>query len=247
MSKNTDQNLDEKTSRRNSEENLSANFNENADENLNANVGANLDGGASVASESALNLDENGEESTAENPNRILDESAERNSGENGVEQGCENLDQNASKASGSAEKICGGAPKCKAQNLFKKALEISLQSTAGALVCAGRAGLWLLDAASELKDEAQKAQLSKINEEQAKFDGAQIISRAIVKEIVANRLKTDASGIEFGQIYLAKRHASGLRGDEYFYEAKAKSNGFSYDFKIAARGGEILKLKIKS
>ena len=133
------------------------------------------------------------------------------------------------------------------AQNLFKKALEISLQSAASALVCAGRAGLWLADAASELKDEAQKAQLSKINEERAKFDGAQIISRAIIKEIVANRLKTDASGIEFGQIYLAKKYASGLRGDEYFYEAKAKSNGFSYDFKIAARGGEILKLKIKS
>ncbi len=243
MSKNTNQNLDEKTSGRNSEENLSANFNENADENLNA----NLDGGASVTSESALNLDENGEESTAENPSRILDESAEQNCGESGAEQDCENLDQNASKASESAEKICGGAPKCKVQNLFKKALEISLQSAAGALVCAGRAGLWLADAASELKDEAQKAQLSKINEEQAKFDGAQIISRAIVKEIVANRLKTDASGIEFGQIYLAKRHASGLRGDEYFYEAKAKSNGFSYDFKIAARGGEILKLKIKS
>jgi len=80
-----------------------------------------------------------------------------------------------------------------------------------------------------------------------AQCAGTQIISRAIVKEIVANRLKTDASGIEFGQIYLVKRHASGLRGDEYFYEAKAKSNGFSYDFKIAARGGEILKLKIKS
>ncbi len=247
MSKNTNQNLDEKTSGRNSEENLSANFNENADENLNANVGVNLDDSASAASKSTLNLDENGEESTVENLNRILDESAERNSGESGAEQGYENLDQNASKVGESAEKICVGAPKCKAQNLFKKALEISLQSAASALVCAGRAGLWLLDAASELKDEAQKAQLSKINEEQAKFDGAQIISRAIIKEIVANRLKTDASGIEFGQIYLVKRHASGLRGDEYFYEAKAKSNGFSYDFKIAARGGEILKLKIKS
>lgn len=247
MSKNTNQNLDEKTSGRNSEENLSANFNENADENLNANVGVNLDDSASAASKSTLNLDENGEESTVENLNRILDESAERNSGESGAEQGYENLDQNASKVGESAEKICVGAPKYKAQNLFKKALEISLQSAASALVCAGRAGLWLLDAASELKDEAQKAQLSKINEEQAKFDGAQIISRAIIKEIVANRLKTDASGIEFGQIYLVKRHASGLRGDEYFYEAKAKSNGFSYDFKIAARGGEILKLKIKS
>ena len=235
MSKNTDQNLDEKTSGRNS------------DENLNANVGVNLDDSASAASESALNLDENGEESTAENPNRILDKSAERNSGESEAEQGYENLDQNASKASGSAEKICGGAPKCKAQNLFKKALEISLQSAAGTLVCTGRAGLWLLDAASELKDEAQKAQLSRINEEQAKFDGAQIISRAIVKEIVAKRLKAEASEVEFCQIYLGKVEAFGKASREYFYEAKAKFNDFLYCFKIAAGNGEILSLKIKS
>lgn len=88
MSKNTDQNLDEKTSGQNSEENLSANFNENADENLNASVGVNLDDSASAVSKSALNLDKNGKESTAENPSRILDESAERNSGESGAEQG---------------------------------------------------------------------------------------------------------------------------------------------------------------
>ena len=192
---------------------------------MNENVNKNLDENLDV--EMAV---------TSKNENQILDENVSQTLGE--IEQSREKLEENIKKTSCSANW---------ALNLAKKILEISLQSAAGALVCAGRAGLWLLDAASELKDEAQKAQLSKINEDQAKFDGAQIISRAIVKEIVANRLKTDASGIEFGQIYLAKRHASGLRGDEYFYEAKAKSNGFSYDFKIAAIGGEILKLKIKS
>ena len=192
---------------------------------MNENVNKNLDENLDV--EMAV---------TSKNENQILDENVSQTLGE--IEQSREKLEENIKKTSCSANW---------ALNLAKKILEISLQSAAGALVCAGRAGLWLLDAASELKDEAQKAQLSKINEDQAKFDGAQIISRAIVKEIVANRLKTDASGIEFGQIYLAKRHASGLRGDEYFYEAKAKSNGFSYDFKIAAIGGEILNLKIKS
>lgn len=185
------------------------------------------------------NLDENLDVEMAaasKNENQILDENASQTLGE--TEQNRENLQQNIKKTS------CGANW---ALNLAKKILEFSLQSAGGALVCAGRAGEWLGNLANELKDEVKKAELSRINEEQAKFDGAQIISRAIVKEIVANRLKTDASGIEFGQIYLAKRHASGLRGDEYFYEAKAKSNGFSYDFKIAARGGEILKLKIKS
>lgn len=114
-------------------------------------------------------------------------------------------------------------------------------------LVYAGRAGLWLSDTASGLKDETQKAQLSKINEERAKFDGASIISQDNVKKIVANRLKTDADGIEFGRIYLAKRCALGSLGGEYFYETKAKFNGFSYDFKIGAARGEILNLKIKS
>lgn len=185
------------------------------------------------------NLDENldVEMATAsKNENQILDENASQTLGE--TEQNRENLQQNIKKTSCSANW---------ALNLAKKTLEISLQSAGGVLACAGKAGEWLGNLASELKDEAKKAELSRVNEEQAKFYGTQIISRAIVKEIVANRLKTDASGIEFGQIYLAKRHASGLWGEEYFYEAKAKSNGFSYDFKIAARGGEILKLKIKS
>ena len=185
------------------------------------------------------NLDENldVEMATAsKNENQILDENASQTLGE--TKQRIEKLEENIKKTSCSANW---------ALNLAKKTLEISLQSAGGVLACAGKAGEWLGNLANELKDEVKKAELSRINEEQAKFDGAQIISRAIVKEIVANRLKTDASGIEFGQIYLVKRHASGLRGDEYFYEAKAKSNGFSYDFKIAARGGEILKLKIKS
>ena len=190
-------------------------------ENVNKNLDENLDVEIATASK---------------NENQNLDENASQTLSE--IEQRRENLEENIKKTS------CGANW---ALNLAKKTLEISLQSAGGVLACAGKAGEWLGNLANELKDEAKKAELSKINEEQAKFDGAQIISRAIVKEIVANRLKTDASGIEFGQIYLAKRHASGLRGDEYFYEAKAKFNGFSYDFKIAARGGKILKLKIKS
>ena len=173
---------------------------------------------------------------TSKNENQILDENASQTLDK--IEQRRENLQQNIKKTS------CGANW---ALNLAKKILEFSLQSAGGALVCAGRAGEWLGNLANELKDEAKKAELSRINEEQAKFDGAQIISSDLVKDIVAKRLKTEAGNVEFGQIYLAKRHASGLRGDEYFYEAKAKSNGFSYDFKIAARGGEILKLKIKS
>ena len=188
---------------------------------MNKNVNKNLDVEMATASK---------------NENQILDENTSQTLGE--TKQRIEKLEENIKKTS------CG--PNW-ALNLAKKTLEISLQSAGGVLACAGKAGEWLGNLANELKDEVKKAELSRINEEQAKFDGAQIISRAIVKEIVANRLKTDASGIEFGQIYLVKRHASGLRGDEYFYEAKAKSNGFSYDFKIAARGGEVLKLKIKS
>jgi len=207
---------------------------------MSKNMDQNLDERASERN-SGENLDVNLSSASSTSENEIL------NLDENGKISGRENLNPKSGEASGSAEKICGSAPKCKAQNLFKKALEISLQSTAGTLVCAGRAGLWLLDAASELKDEAQKEQLSKINEERAKFDGVQIISRAIVKEIVANRLKTDASGIEFGRIYLAKRCTLGSPGGEYFYEMKAKFNGFSYDFKIGAARGEILNLKIKS
>ena len=134
-----------------------------------------------------------------------------------------------------------------KAQKLFKNALEISMQGISCALIYAGKAGIWLLDATNSLKDEAQRAELSRINEERAKFDGASIILQDKVKDIVANRLKTDADGIEFAQIYLAKKCALGFLGEEYFYEIKAKFNGFSYDFKISAVSGEILNLKIKS
>ena len=114
-------------------------------------------------------------------------------------------------------------------------------------LACAGKAGEWLGNLANELKDEAKKAELSKINEEQAKFDGAQIISSDLVKDIVAKHLKTEAGNVEFGQIYLGKMEAFNKASREYFYEAKAKFNDFLYCFKIAAGNGEILSLKIKS
>ena len=223
MSKNTDRNLDERASERNSGENLDVNLNENAETNLDASVGVNLSSASPASENETLNLDENGKIS------------------------GRENLNPNSGEANGGAENISRVAPKCRTQNLFKRVLEISLQGAAGALICAGRVGLWLSDAASGLKDETQKAQLSKINEERAKFDGASSISQDKGKEIVANRLKTDADGIKFGRIYLAKRCALGSPGGEYFYETKAKFNGFSYDFKIGAARGEILNLKIKS
>ena len=221
MSKNTDRNLNERASGRNLGVNLGVNLNENAETNLDASVGVNLSGASPTSENETIKSDKS--------------------------EQARENLNPNSGEANGGAENISRVAQKYRTQNLFKKALEISLQGAAGALICAGRAGLWLLDAASGLKDETQKAQLSKINEERAKFDGVSIISQDKVKEIVVNRLKTDADGIEFGRIYLAKRCALGSLGGEYFYETKAKFNGFSYDFKIGAARGEILNLKIKS
>lgn len=114
-------------------------------------------------------------------------------------------------------------------------------------LACVGKAGEWLGNLANELKDEAKKAELSRANEEQAKFDGVQIISSDLVKDIVAKRLKAEASEVEFGQIYLGKMEAFNKASREYFYEAKAKFNDFLYCFKIAAGNGEILSLKIKS
>ena len=221
MSKNTDRNLNERASGRNLGVNLGVNLNENAETNLDASVGVNLSGASPTSENETIKSDKS--------------------------EQARENLNPNSGEANGGAENISRVAPKCRTQNLFKRVLEISLQGAAGALICAGRVGLWLSDAASGLKDETQKAQLSKINEERAKFDGASIISQDKVKEIVANRLKTDADGIKFGRIYLAKRCALGSPGGEYFYETKAKFNGFSYDFKIGAARGEILNLKIKS
>mgnify|MGYP000081011549 CR=1 FL=1 len=203
---------------------------ENLEQNLNDKVG-----------EQGLeqNLNENFSENLRENLSKNTKSSVYKNSCENlgGSEQGPENLDKNSSQT----------APKYKAQNFFKNALELSLQGVAGALIYAGKAGVWLSNASNCLKDEAQRAELSKINEEQAKFDGAQIISSDLVKDIVAKRLKTEAGNVEFGQIYLGKMEAFNKASREYFYEAKAKFNDFLYCFKIAAGYGEILSLKIKS
>ena len=182
------------------------------------------------------NLNKNLSENEIEN---ISENVTNKNSYENlvKIEQGPENLDKNLSQA----------APKCKAQNFFKKALELSLQGVADALVCAGKAGVWLTNATNCLKDEAQRAELSKINEEQAKFEGLDHILPEKVKEIVTERLKTKPEEVEFSPIYLAKKQSFGTLGAEYFYDARAKFNGFLYDFKIGAANGEILNLKIKS
>ena len=82
-----------------------------------------------------------------------------------------ENLDKNSSEANSSAKNLSQAAPKCKAQNFFKNALELSLQGVAGALIYTGKAGVWLSNVTNCLKDEAQRAELSKINEEQAKCE----------------------------------------------------------------------------
>lgn len=133
------------------------------------------------------NLDENLESAdfTSEKESQILDENATKALCK--AEQNSENLEQNIKVASCNANW---------AKNLVKKTLEISLQGAAGALVYTGKAGVWLGNLASELKDEAKKAELSRINEEQAKFDGIQIISGERVKEIIAKRLKTEASKV---------------------------------------------------
>ena len=187
------------------------------------------------------NLNDNvGEQGLEINLNKNLSENtANKNSCENlgKSEQSPENLDKNLSQT----------APKCKAQNFFKNALELSLQGVADALVCAGKAGVWLTNATNCLKDETQRAELSKINEEQAKFERVTCILPEKVKEIVIERLKTKPEEVEFAPIYLAKKQSFGTLGAEYFYDARAKFNGFLYDFKIGATNGEILNLKIKS
>lgn len=182
------------------------------------------------------NLNKNLSENEIEN---ISENVTNKNSCENlvKIEQGPENLDKNLSQA----------APKCKAQNFFKNALELSLQGVADALIYAGKAGVWLSNASNCLKDEAQRTELSKINEEQAKFERVACILPEKVKEIVTERLKTKPEEVEFEPIYLAKKQSFGTLGAEYFYEARAKFNGFLYDFKIGAANGEILNLKIKS
>jgi hypothetical protein len=201
------------------------------------------------------NLEQNlyekvGEQGLEINLNKNLSENtANKNSYENlrKSEQSPENLDKNPSEESSSAEILSQATSKCKAQNLFKKAFELSLQGVADALIYTGKAGVWLTNATNCLKDEAQRAELSKKNEEQAKFERVACILPEKVKEIVIERLKTKPKEVEFEPIYLAKKQSFGTLGAEYFYDARAKFNGFLYDFKIGAANGEILNLKIKS
>ena len=213
---------------------------ENLEQNLNDKVG-----------EQGLerNLNKNFSQSARENLSKNAEAGANKNSCENlGVgEQSHENLDKNSSEANSSAKILSQAAPKCKAQNFFKKTLELSLQGVADALIYTGKAGVWLLNASNRLKDEAQRAELSKINEEQAKFERVACILPERVKELIIDRLKTKPEEVEFSPIYLAKKQSFGTLGAEYFYDARAKFNGFLYDFKIGAANGEILNLKIKS
>ena len=203
---------------------------ENLEQNLNDNVGEQV---------LEKNLNENFSQSVRENLSKNAEAGANKNSCENlgKSEQSHEILDKNSSQA----------APKCKAQNFFKKTLELSLQGVADALIYAGKAGVWLSNASNHLKDEAQRAELSKINEEQAKFEGLAHISPEKVKELITKRLKVEPEDVEFAPIYLAKKQSFGTFCTEYFYDARAKFNGFLYDFKIGAANGEILNLKIKS
>ena len=203
---------------------------ENLEQNLNDNVGEQV---------LEKNLNENFSQSARENLSKNAEAGANKNSCENlgESEQSPENLDKNSSQT----------APKYKAQNFFKNALELSLQGAADLLIYAGKAGVWLSNASNCLKDEAQRAELSKINEEQAKFEGLAHILPERVKELIIDRLKTKPEEVEFSPIYLAKKQSFGTLGAEYFYEARAKFNGFLYDFKIGAANGEILNLKIKS
>lgn len=172
---------------------------ENLEQNLNDNVGEQV---------LEQNLNENFSQSAREN---LSENTANKNSYENlrKSEQSPENLDKNPSEESSSAEILSQATSKCKAQNLFKKAFELSLQGVADALIYAGKAGVWLLNA--------------------------------------SNCLKVELNEVEFAPIYLAKKQSFGTFCTEYFYEARAKFNGFLYDFKIGAANGEILNLKIKS
>ena len=210
-------------------------------ENLEQNLNDNVD-------EQGLekNLNENFSQSAREN---LSENVTNKNSYENlrKSEQMPENLDKNSSEANSSAKNLSQAAPKCKAQNFFKNALELSLQGVAGALIYTGKAGVWLSNVTNCLKDEAQRAELSKINEEQAKFERVACILPEKVKEIVTERLKVEPNEVEIEPIYLAKKQSFGTLGAEYFYDARAKFNGFLYDFKIGAANGEILNLKIKS
>ena len=210
---------------------------ENLEQNLNDNVGEQV---------LEKNLNENFSQSAREN---LSENTANKNSCENlgAGEQSHENLDKNSSEASSSAKNLSQAVSNCKAQNFFKKTLELSLQGAADLLIYAGKAGVWLTNSINCLKDEAQRAELSKINEEQAKFEGLAHILPERVKELILERLKVEPNEVEFAPIYLAKKQSFGSLGAEYFYDARAKFNGFLYDFKIGAANGEILNLKIKS
>lgn len=210
---------------------------ENLDQNLNEKVSKQV-----LERNLNKNLSENERENLSEN---VTNKNSYENLGKS--EQSPENLDKNSSEASSSAEILSQATSKCKVQNLFKKTLELSLQGVADALIYTGKAGVWLINATNCLKDEAQRAELSKINEEQAKFERVACILPERVKEIVTERLKVEPNEVEFSPIYLAKKQSFGTLGAEYFYEARAKFNGFLYDFKIGAANGEILNLKIKS
>ena len=114
-------------------------------------------------------------------------------------------------------------------------------------LIYASKAGVWLSNTSNCLKDEVQRAKLSKINEEQAKFEGLAHILPERVKELILERLKAKSEEADFVPIYLAKKQSFGTFCTEYFYDVRAKFKGFLYDFKIGAANGEILNLKIKS
>ena len=210
---------------------------ENLDQNLNEKVSKQV-----LERNLNKNLSENERENLSEN---VTNKNSYENLGKS--EQSPENLDKNSSEASSSAEILSQATSKCKVQNLFKKTLELSLQGVADALIYTGKAGVWLINATNCLKDEAQRAELSKINEEQAKFEGLAHILPERVKELILERLKTKPEEVEFSPIYLAKKQSFGTLGAEYFYDARAKFNGFLYDFKIGAANGEILNLKIRS
>ena len=213
---------------------------ENLDQNLNEKVSKQ-----SLERNLNKNLSENERENLSKSAEACANKNSYKNLGKS--EQSSENLDKNPSEESSSTEILSQATSKCKAQNFFKKVLELSLQGAADALIYAGKAGVWLLNASNYLKDEAQRAKLSKINEEQAKFEGLACILPEKVKEVIIERLKVEPEEVEFAPIYLAKKQSFGTLGAEYFYEARAKFNGFLYDFKIGAANGEILNLKIKS
>ena len=162
---------------------------ENLEQNLNDNVGEQV---------LEKNLNENFSQSARENLSKNAEAGANKNSCENlgESEQSPENLDKNSSQT----------APKYKAQNFFKNALELSLQGAADLLIYAGKAGVWLSNASNCLKDEAQRAELSKINEEQAKFERVACILPERVKELILERLKTKPEEVEFSPIYLVKK-----------------------------------------